>query len=438
MKKVAIIGASIGGLVAAAKLKEAGLDVTILEKGTSVGGLFSKVKTPFGECELGMHVLYVSAEQHQLLTEMFGPDVFISKTGFETDVGSCFNHGTLYLDSIYPDVRSLAKRDLIYSQILNRIQSRSTNAREELVQRFGEEATAAVAPILEKLWHKKLDELTSGSVHCYFDLRRIILADKPESDRLKSDPVFDAVLGNPIQTQPAGHVFGGRRALFFRNGVVGLSERVLSYLKEKGINISLGSDVQFLNDTLLFNDRSLSEDFDACIVASPLSALDKGMSNSLDNSELSIFYFTVDYLNTKRIPAYYVLCHSEDLVSSRIVNYGAYNFEHVPHLDQVFAVEVLHPVGHRPDEKIVGGELAKVMSGVEVVEGFTFPHSLKIACPTLKNSEILDKRVDALKQSFGRDSLYFVGMRTDKGIFFSHQTIGAAYEAALECSERFS
>ena len=108
------------------------------------------------------------------------------------------------------------------------------------------------------------------------------------------------------------------------------------------------------------------------------------------------------------------------------------------HLDQVLAVEVLHEVGKRPDEKIIGLELAQVLPNIEIIEGFTYPHSLRIASPTLNNSRILDEKINLLKQNFQNDSIYFVGMRTDKGVFFSHQTIGAAYEAALECIERFS
>lgn len=440
MKKVVIIGASVGGLVAAAKLKKAGVNVTILEKGNSVGGLFSKVSTPFGVYELGMHVLYVTEEQHALISEMFGSDVFIAKTGFETDIGGCFNNGTLYTNSIYPDVRALPSRDLIYSQILKRgTACKTVSATDELQQRFGVEAAQnVVAPILQKLWGKETDELSSEAIHCFFDLRRIVLADKPESDKLKSNPVLDSVLGNPVQAQPAGDVFGGRKALFFKNGIHGFSERILNYLKEKEINIFLGSDVQLINNKLVSNSSPLIESYDACILASPLNALDKSLFKVLDCIELSIFYYKVERRPQNRTPVYYVLCHSEKLISSRIVDYSAYNFDHVTHLDQVLAVEVLHEVGKRPDEKIIGLELAQVLPNIEIIEGFTYPHSLRIASPTLNNSRILDEKINLLKQNFQNDSIYFVGMRTDKGVFFSHQTIGAAYEAALECIERFS
>ncbi|PPR36065.1 MAG: hypothetical protein CFH30_01274, partial [Alphaproteobacteria bacterium MarineAlpha8_Bin1] len=53
-KRIAVIGASVGGLVAAAELKSQGYDVNIVEKGSTIGGLYSSINTPFGEQELGM------------------------------------------------------------------------------------------------------------------------------------------------------------------------------------------------------------------------------------------------------------------------------------------------------------------------------------------------------------------------------------------------
>jgi predicted NAD/FAD-dependent oxidoreductase len=50
-------------MVAAGKLRRHGYEVTVFEKGLTVGGLYSKAQTPFGTQELGMHVLYAD-HQH--------------------------------------------------------------------------------------------------------------------------------------------------------------------------------------------------------------------------------------------------------------------------------------------------------------------------------------------------------------------------------------
>lgn len=216
MPNAVIVGASIGGLVAATQLREAGWNVTLLEKGQTVGGLYATVETPFGICELGMHVLYVNAEQQALLTAMFGGEAFNEKRGVQVDIGASFNRGTFNPNSIYPDVRHLSELLQIREQVLQRrAHDTGANAADESRARFGSlAAEQVVAPILEKLWKQPAETLTSGALHAFFDLRRIILADKPQTDTLKRELRLDAVIGNPEQTQPAGEVYGGRRALF--------------------------------------------------------------------------------------------------------------------------------------------------------------------------------------------------------------------------------
>lgn len=435
MPSAVIIGASIGGLVAAARLRDAGWDVTLLEKGRSVGGLYATVDTPFGICELGMHVLYVSSEQQALLSAMFGADAFIEKTGVEVDIGAAFNHGTLNPHSIYPDVRGLPERPLIREQVLQRQeQSTGFSAADELQIRFGEvAATQVVAPILQKLWKQPSAALTPGALHCFFDLRRIILADKVEADVLKQEPRLDAVIGNPQQTQPAGEVYGGRRALFFSAAAHDLSGRALEYLQGRGIHIELSCDVQLQDDVLLRDGKPLSDVFDVCILASPLAALAPGLAEQLDGVELSIFYFQIEPL---ALPAYYVLCHASELAASRIVNYGAYNFEHAAHLDRLLAIETLHEIGQPPTIEQLTLELERVLPGIDIRDSYTLPRRLRVAAPSLTNAARLDDLAQRVSTRSGFKLLYFTGMRTDKGVFFSHQTVGAAHAAALDCSRR--
>lgn len=420
-RRAVVIGASVGGLVAAAQLRADGWDVTLLEKGRAVGGLFSAVDTPFGRCELGMHVLYVSAQQQALLARLFGAEAFIVKQGIEVDIGASFNRGRLNLDSIYPDVQGTPACE-------QALAAGSAPAFESLRRQV-------VAPILEKLWKRPAQDLAPGAQHCFFDLRRLIVADKASTDALKRDPALDALIGNPLQSAPAGAVFGGRRALFFRSDAHDLSDQAIARLRGQGIAVELGADVQLQGDTLVFQGRPLNERFEACIVASPLPALDVSLARGLDQIELSIQYFKI---RPFKLPAYYVLCHDGELASSRIVNYGAYNFENQPHLDEVLAVESLHEIDRPPGPERIAAELLQVLPGLEILDSHVLPRRLKIAGPTLANAARLDARVAGLRAGAGFRALHFVGMRTDRGVFFSHQTIGAAHAAALDCSQRLA
>lgn len=435
MPNAVIVGASIGGLVAAAQLRKAGWDVTLMEKGQTAGGLYATVDTPFGTCELGMHVLYVNAAQQALLTAMFGTEAFIEKRGVQVDIGASFNRGAVNPNSIYPDVRHLPELPQIREQILQRRErDAGANAAEEARARFGAVATEqVVAPILKKLWKQPAETLTSGALHCFFDLRRIILEDKPQADVLKQEPRLDAVIGNPEQTQPAGEVYGGRRALFFSTTAHGLFDRAVRYLREQGIVVELGCDVRLEDDMLVRDGKPLSATFDACIVASPLAALAPEVAQQLESVELSIFYFQIEPLT---LPAYYVLCHDSEFAASRIVNYGAYNFDQTPHLNRVLAIETLHEVGQPPSIERLARELQQIMPDVRVFNSHGLSRRLRVAVPSLANAARLDDLARRVSERSGFGLLYFTGMRTDKGVFFSHQTVGAAHAAALECSRR--
>lgn len=435
MPSAVIIGASLGGLLAAAQLRNAGWDVTLLEKGQAVGGLYATVDTPFGTCELGMHVLYVVPEQQALLTEMFGADVFIEKGGVHVDIGASFNSGVLSPNSIYPDVRQRPELSSIREQVMQRREGNGGgSAAQELRARFGEVAAErVVGPILEKLWKRPANTLSAGALHCFFDLRRIILADKPQADALKQDPQLDAVIGNPEQTQPAGEVFSGRRALFFTAAAHDLSNRAISYLRRRGVTVELGCDVRLEDYKLVRDGQPLSAAFDACIVASPLAALSPEIAQQLDTLELSIFYFQIEPLD---LPAYYVLCHDSGLAASRIVNYGAYNFDRTPHLDRVLAIEALHEIGRPPATECLVAELQQVIPGIRVRDSHGLSRRLRVAVPSLANAAKLDALAGRVIERAEFALLHFTGMRTDKGVFFSHQTVGAAHAAVLDCLRR--
>ena len=93
--KIAILGASLGGLIAAAELRASGFNVDIFEKGRSVGGLFSEVETPFGPQELGMHVIYADQRQYEYLCHIFGSESFHLLLGSSVDKGASANFNSV-------------------------------------------------------------------------------------------------------------------------------------------------------------------------------------------------------------------------------------------------------------------------------------------------------------------------------------------------------
>ena len=184
VKKVTIIGGSLGGLIAAAELSNTGINTTIVERGTTIGGLYNNVITPFGEQELGMHVIYVTNSQLSLLQEIFGRKAFNIMRGTAVDIGACADENGLYSNSLYPNYLLHNKRGEILNEIIKNVGTRkaSLSASDEFLNRFGKiAATEKYIPIIEKLWKQKASELTPESIHCYYDLRRIVISNQEQA-----------------------------------------------------------------------------------------------------------------------------------------------------------------------------------------------------------------------------------------------------------------
>lgn len=441
MTKIAIIGASIGGLVAAAELQQTGFEITIFEAGKNVAGMYGHVATPFGVQELGMHVLYLTHRHYLHLCDIFGDEALHTWAGIAVDLGANHNFGRNYFNSVYPDLRNHKEVNTIRSQIMLRSQAdyHPANALEAVNARFGVFAGRNVyAPILRKLWGMEADLLTEGAIHCFFDLRRVVLWDKQEADHIKKNPWFDAVVGNPDQHLPCSTVYGGRMAARFNKKQTDFFESVKLWLEKCEMNLELGKTAYIHDSRLMIGTEPLDKSFDGCIVATPVSTIAPEILMLMDQLELSLFYFQLSKSLADSFPAYYMLLHDPEMLSSRIVNYQAYDFEN--HITQptVVSVEVIHPVGCQPAIRSIAEELKKVLRDVNISESYIFPKTLKVPIPSIRNAELIDGVTAGLSDYFKQRALYFTGLRTDKGTFFSHNTIGLSHEAALDCIRKFA
>lgn len=436
-KSVTIIGASLGGLVAAAELRSRGFQVRILEKGRTIGGLYAKTETPFGAQELGMHVIYANDSQLEHISEIFGKDSFEALFGVEVDLGASSNGGQLYLNSAYPNVLNHPKKDLILKEIINSEPSDSSlDAKSAAIASFGSiAAEEIICPILKKLWGIDACELTDKALECYFDLRRIVVCSKADADNYKEYPRLNRVIANPIQTQPHGKVFGGRSGIFFKNGNDDLDRAALLWAQKNGVQIDFEQKIEWKEKHFEINRVPLDDSSHSFIFAAPIHALFKA-DNVLEIIDLSIYYLELEKKITKELPAYYILCHDSNLASSRIVHYDAYRKKQAADSPTIISVEALHKHGKQPEKEDITKELSRVLPSATIKNIYQFPQSLRLPLPSLNNKKILNKFEADIRKSLPCSLVYFTGMRTDQGMFFSHHTIGAAHESALDCIKK--
>lgn len=436
--RIAILGASLGGLVAAGELRRRGCEVTIFEKGLTVGGLYSKAQTPFGVQELGMHVLYADQRHYEHLCDIFGEENFHVMRGPRVDMGASANFGGVYWGSHYPSLIDHPLRSKVLAEMVaNPPATKPTlNAEDEAIRRFGPlAAQEIVLPILSKLWGKEPSSLSRHAMHCFFDLRRMVVAEKPEADLLKDNEALDAVVANPDQVHPKGQVFSGRMGLLFREGCNDLSERAVEWAHRTGVKLRFGADVAAKNGELSVDGKSLANDFDACLVAVPVHMLAGEHLNKVDKAELTIYYLRLEASLGESFPSYYILAHDPTIQASRIVNYDSYR----PNKDSagcsVIAVEAIHARGQAPAADVITAEVLRLQPHARIAETFQMPRSLPVLAPSLANGRLLDAFEASVASKFGKP-VFFTGMRTDTGVFFSHHTIGLAYDSALACISR--
>jgi hypothetical protein len=437
-RRIAILGASLGGLVAAAELRRQGCKVTIFEKGRAVGGLYSKAETPFGTQELGMHVLYVDQRHHEHLCEIFGQESFHIMRGHRVDMGASANFGSVYWGSHYPSLLGHPLRARVLAEMVahQRADAPALNAEVEAIRRFGPTASQKIVlPILRKLWGQEPNSLSRHALHCFFDLRRMVVAEKPEADRLKDTPSLDAVVANPDQDHPKGQVFGGRMGLLIRERGNDLSERAVEWAHRVGINLRFGTDVSAVNGELSVDGDALARAFDACVVAVPVHMLAGEHLSQADKVELSIYYLRLEAPLGDHFPSYYILAHDPAFQASRIVNYDSYRPAEGSAGRCVIAVEAIHARGHPPAPEDIAAEVMRLQPYARIAATFHMPRSLPVLAPSLANGRLLDTFEASVARAFSKP-VFFTGMRTDTGIFFSHHTIGLAYECALACISR--
>jgi protoporphyrinogen oxidase len=436
--RVAILGASLGGMVAASELRRQGFEVTIFEKGAAVGGLYSKAETPFGTQELGMHVLYAARHHYEHLCDIFGEESFHVMHGARVDIGASANFGGVYWGSHYPSLLGHPLQSRVLDELIAHptVVKPSFNAEDEAIRRFGPTAARAiVVPILRKLWGLEPSALSAHALHCFFDLRRIVVAKKADADRLKDNKALDDVVANPDQGHPKGEVFGGRMGLLFRDGERDLSKCAAEWARRVGINLQLNADVAVVDNELSVNGAVLARDFDACLVAVPVHMLAREHLHNADKVELTIYYLRLEAPLGDHFPSYYVLAHDSAFQASRIVNYDSYRPNNTYARGSVIAVEAIHARGNAPTCEAIAAEVLQIQPHARVSETFQMPRSLPVLAPSLANGRLLDAFEASIARKFGKP-MFFTGMRTDTGIFFSHHTIGLAYDSALACIGR--
>ena len=197
MANVIVVGGGLAGIVAAYFSRLQGHNVSVIDRGESLGGLLRSHTNQWGSFDYGTHI--ASSTDIQTLND-FLFDGFTDENChiFDTTISGSYYGGKLNENSPYISPQSLPEP--IFHKICYEVLTASENREptcltEYFRSKFGNTLTANVLnPVAEKYMGEDGDTLDI-KVHCFFDLNRVLLFDGTTSNILKSIDTFNQKIG---------------------------------------------------------------------------------------------------------------------------------------------------------------------------------------------------------------------------------------------------
>lgn len=253
MKKVVIIGAGYTGLVAALRLAEQGHAVTILERGSAIGGLASDFQVEGASLERAYHHLFKTDTHIINLANELGVG---DKLQWHDSSVSLYYDNTLYpfkgaLDLIKFKPLSFVNRIraglvvLYLQQTKNWQQFQTISAYDWMLRAAGRQVT-------EVIW----EPLLKGKFDKYYD------------------KVAMAWLWARVHIRAQSREVGGEKLGYFDGGFQVFTDALTNKLNELGVTIQTGAEISSITNTskgsvkISFVDGT-SKTYDACIATTP-------------------------------------------------------------------------------------------------------------------------------------------------------------------------
>lgn len=343
MKKVVIIGAGYTGLVAALRLAEEGHSVTVLEKGSVVGGLASDFSVEGSSLERAYH-------------HLFKTDTSIINLANELGIGDKLkwhdSSVSLYYDNhLYPFKGAL---DLIrFSPLLfiNRIRAGLVVLYLQKKNNWHAFQKISACHWMEKYAGKQVtkiiwEPLLRGKFDTYFD------------------KVSMAWLWARIHIRAQSREVGGEKLGYFEGGFQTFTNALVQRLQDAGVKINTNVDIESINsinNKAVIKINSKKQTFDACVATVPSHVFaklvegDKNVSTKYLDQLNSINYLGARLLifsSTQEISPYYwhnvndidlpflVFINHTRLIKRENYNgyYIYYIATYVPHDSEIFSM----------------------------------------------------------------------------------------------------
>lgn len=250
MTSAIVVGGGFKGIVSAGILSAAGVDVVLLEGGTSLGGVLTPLDWRGLKLDKGCHLFDNSdPDVTRLLLEILGDNWHPVDVQYASIMKETLIEGIAAVDlsGLPPEDHSKILYELVASVSID-TKDNLGNAEAAMQHRYGDTAARLLLPSVAKVFAADPVELEEESVSQSLFSRARLFPDRM-CEILKSNPELDDRLACSSADDPMKYYRAAEEALAHRNfypskgSMSAFSERAHEWLEGLGVDIRLGSKI---------------------------------------------------------------------------------------------------------------------------------------------------------------------------------------------------
>ncbi len=454
-----VVGGGIAGLLCALLLSERhGLDVTIIERSSSLGGLLGQREyTDAGLFDLGMHNIYETgiSELDVLLYGLLPDNDWQLLEDNKRDLAGSWFKGQLQVNSPYPDLRNVPvdlyshyRREVLEAASRNDVAAE--NAIDDSIRLFGSRVTSdVIAPILAAQFRTEPRLLHRSSLWLT-NIHRVLLLNERELIAKAGESGVRERIGFPEQRMLPTSWASGRRAFYpKRYGIYRVVEAITARLLSANVRILTSTEPAALEfgprevEALVVGNRfGHTEKIAVANMYWTASSLALARLLGIKASKYQFDHPRTTWVVNALIPywprmedLYYFFNYCPNLDTFRVTNYSAY-CDGAPRNGQYpLAVELLLERDVSPDKVVAQATRELAHFGViddpnDVTFAAAEPLSAGIPLLTLANVQSSDG-IQAAIESLDLKNLTILGLRPSRGIFFQRDVLSEVWHSLM-------
>jgi len=455
-----VVGGGIAGLLCALLLSERrGLDVTLVEREPSVGGLLGRLDYEgAGTFDLGMHNMYETGihDLDELLHGLLPADDWQILAGNRRDLAGSWFAGRLQVNSPYPDLRhEPADRTAAYRrEVFTAAATAGTaadGAVDESLRLFGPSVTNdVIEPILSAQFRTD-PRLLHRSALWLTNIHRVLLLDEDELLARSDDLGVRERIGFPEQRSLPPSWASGRRAFYPRKyGMHRVVDAIVARLGSAGARIVTGAQPVALEtarhgvgavvvDHAQGGSERIEVDRLFWTASPPALARLLGVETggfAFDHARPTWIVNVLLRDRPRMDDLYYFFNYSPDFDTFRVTNYSAY-CDGAPRNGRFpVAVELLLPDGAQPSG--VAAQAVDELVRFGVIDGpdaATFAAAARLAAgiPLLTATNMSSMAgLHAAIEASSHPNLEVLGLMSHRGIFFQRDVLADVWRCVME------